>query len=159
MISRVMYTFILFIHSWLRWILLGFLVLTFARSLIGWIRKDKYTELDDKLRLSTVSLYDLQVLLGVYMYTFLSPTVRSAIKSMSEAMKDSQLRFFLLEHAFGMITALVVLHVGNIFVKKKTIGTQQHKYMFITLLIVILITLASIPWPGLPYGRVWFRGF
>lgn len=154
-----MYSVILFLHSWGRWLLLGLMLVVLFRSYTGWMGKKDYTESDGKLRLLTVIFYDLQIVIGVYLYTFLSPTVRAAFQSMGEAMKDSQLRFFVIEHTFGMLLAVAALHVGNVFAKKAQPGAAQHKVVAIMLTVVVLITLASIPWPGLPYGRVLFRGF
>lgn len=155
----MMYNFVLFIHSWLRWVLLAILIVTLIRSSIGWLKKSQYSEQDSKLRLWTVILYDLQILVGVYLYTFLSPTVHTALKSMSETMKDAQLRFFAVEHTTGMLVAVLALHVGSVLSKKAKSGAEQHKCIAITLIIVVLITLISTPWPGLPYGRVLLRGF
>lgn len=154
-----MYPIVLFIHSWLRWLLLGALIVTLIRSFSGWLKKEPYTASDGKLRLITVILYDLQILIGIYLYAFLSPTVRSALQSMAETMKDSQLRFFVVEHTTGMLVAVLALHIGTVMTKKAEAGLRQHKCMALTLLIVLFITLVSIPWPGLPYGRVLWRGF
>lgn len=154
-----MYSLTLLIHSWLRWVLVALLAALVYKSLRGWKRNTEYTRSDNTLRLVTVLGFDLQVLVGLYLYFFLSPVVKAAFEPGSHFMKDAQLRFYAMEHIFLMSVALIILHTGNFLAKKAQTSQLKHKRIAITIILVFLSVLASIPWPFLPYGRVLFRGF
>lgn len=154
-----MYSLTLLIHSWLRWVLVALLAALVYKSFCGWRRSSEYTRGDNTLRLITVLGFDLQVLIGFYLYFFLSPVVKAAFEPGSHFMKDSQLRFYAMEHIFLMCIALIILHIGNFMAKKAPTSRLKHKRIAITVILVFLSVLASIPWPFLPYGRVLFRGF
>ncbi|MCA9404038.1 MAG: hypothetical protein KC897_09670, partial [Candidatus Omnitrophica bacterium] len=108
--------------------------------------------------LITMIVYDLQVMLGLYLY-FISPNVKAAFEAgMKMTMSDTQLRYVAVEHIFAMVLGVILLHVGNVLVKKAPDAKAAFKRMAITVLVVFLLVMVSIPWPFLPYGRVLFRG-
>lgn len=154
-----MYSLTLWTHSWLRWVIVILLFVLAVRSCRGWLTKRAYTRTDNILRLVTVLVFDLQVMIGLYLYFFLSPVVKAAFEPDSHFMKDSQLRFYAMEHIFLMSIAVIILHTGNFLAKKAEDPQKKFKLMAITIILVFLSVLASIPWPFLPYGRVLFRGF
>lgn len=154
-----MYRLILWTHSWLRWVLVILLLVLAVKAWRGWKKNLPYTNCTDKLRLATVLAFDLQVLVGLYLYFFLSPVVKAAFEPGSHFMKDSQLRFYAVEHIFMMSVALIIIHAGNFLAKKAETPALKFKRLAITVTLVFVSVLASIPWPFLPYGRVLFRGF
>ena len=133
------------------------MITLFIKSVRGWRNPLAYGRSDNVLRLVTVSVFDVQVIVGVYLYFFLSPVIKVAFDPQAHFMQDAQLRFYALEHIFVMVLALLILHGGNIFIKKADTPRKKFKRTAITLLTVLIIVLMSIPWPGLPYGRVLFR--
>ena len=154
-----MYSPTLFIHSWLRWALLIAMVILFIRSYQGWKGTLSVTPQYNKLRLITVILFDIQALVGYVLY-FLSPIVQMVFEDPSIPwIKDTQTRFYVMEHITSMTIAVIVLHVGNVIFKKKEEDALKFKTMTITLTIVAIIVLTSIPWPMLEHGRVLFRGW
>ena len=137
-----MYPLTLLVHSWLRWIvvLLGLIAIaragTAARSGIR----------DGAAVLFTIAI-DIQFLLGLLLYLALSPMTRSAMQNMGAAMQASAIRFWVVEHPFAMILALVFAHLGK--------SRPRRSAVFFT--IAVLLLLAGMPWPGLPYARPLFR--
>lgn len=152
-----MYSFGLFVHSWGRWLVLICMVILLVKSYRGWLTGEERDKKFDSTRLITMIVFDLQVTLGIYLYC-ISPLVKTALKSGADMMSDAQLRFVAVEHMTAMIVALIIFHVGNVMVKKASDSKVAFKRMAITITIVFLIVIASIPWPFLPYGRVLFRG-
>ncbi len=152
-----MYNLTLFVHSWLRWVIVILLIILAVKSWRGWRSNSTYTKSDNILRLVTVLVFDLQALVGIYLYFFLSPVVKAAFEPNSHFMKDSQLRFYAVEHIFLMTIALIILHVGNFLSKKALLPQQKFKRMAITIALILISVLISIPWPGLPYGRPLLR--
>jgi hypothetical protein len=151
-----MYAFVLVLHSWLRWLVLGVGIAHGVRSFIDWRQGAEWSVGRDKLRVSAVGLMDLQVLLGLLLYFALSPISQSALSNMGAAMKDPALRFYGVEHIATMLLATVVMHVGQVRARRKD-TPARHKTLFITQAVWLVLVLASIPWPGLDIGRPLFR--
>lgn len=145
-----MYQGLVHAHSGLRWILLLFLVLTIVFALTKWMAKKPFWEDHKKLALFTFISAHTQLLLGLILY-FISPKVVFS----GAAMKDSISRFFLAEHSLGMIIAIVLISLGYIKAKKQ--GPEKSaKTVFWYYTIALVVILASIPWPSMPYGAKWF---
>ena len=145
-----MLTFVLGLHSITRWAVVIFLLLAVGLALRGWLGKGAWTDTHKRINLGLVISYDLQYLIGMYLYVFLSYIPWSAFQDMGKAMKDRQLRFFVLEHPFMMTVALILIHVGQVKSKKAEEDGRRHKLAAIFFLIAALCVLASIPWPFFP---------
>src|SRR3954469_1834338 len=102
---------ILVFHSLLRWIVIVMGGVVLGRTLVR--RQREWTDLDTKALRAFVGVFDVQVLLGLLMYFGTSALGVRMLPHANMAMKNSVLRFFALEHIVGMLTAVVVLHVGT----------------------------------------------
>ncbi|MEO6213461.1 MAG: hypothetical protein ABIP65_07515 [Vicinamibacterales bacterium] len=149
-----MYTAVLMIHSWLRWAVLVAGLLAVARAATAGGRP--WTPADDRsTRWFTIAL-DVQVLLGLLLYFVLSPFTREAMGDFGAAMKTSGLRFWAVEHTFGMIIGAALAHVGAVRIRKAPMP-RKHRLAVIFFGLALLVILASIPWPGTAAGRPLFR--
>lgn len=149
-----MYLAVLTIHSWLRWAVLIAGLLAIVRAATAGGRP--WTPADDRsVRWFTIVL-DVQVLLGLLLYVALSPFTTAAFSDIGAAMKDSGRRFWLVEHAFGMIIAVALAHIGAVKIRKAS-SLRKHRLAVIFFTLSLLAVAASIPWPGLPAGRPLFR--
>ena len=92
------------------------------------------------------------------MYFALSPITRAALQDFGAAMRSSGLRFWAVEHTFGMIVAVALVHAGRSRTKKLTESAARHKTAAICFVLALLAILISIPWPGMPNGRSLWRG-
>ncbi len=151
-----MYSVVLLLHSWLRWVVLALAVMVLARTAAG--RGGKaWTPADDRgLRLFVIAL-DVQVLLGLILYVGVSPITAIAFQNLGAAMRDASLRFFVVEHAVGMIVAVALAHIGNVKVRKATTAGAKHRLALTFVALSLVAIVLSIPWPGMPGGRVLFR--
>ena len=141
-----MYSLVLIVHSWLRWAVI-------AAGLAAAVRGGSGNQAAAKWY---TSLLDTQMLLGLLLYFVLSPFTTSALHDFGGAMKSPQLRFFAVEHVFGMVIAIALAHVGRSRVRKAPLERRGRiALIFFGLSLVAL--LASIPWPGMPAGRPLFR--
>jgi len=148
-----MYSFVLTLHNILRWLVLILGIVAIVRAYIGWFGNRAWSDLDDNLgRGFTISL-DLQFLLGLLLYIFLSPITTNAFANMSAAMSDSGTRFFLVEHGLMMLVAIIVAHIGRSRARKQIDDTKKYRQTAIFYTIALLIILAAIPWfrPLLPF--------
>jgi hypothetical protein len=148
-----MYPLILTLHSILRWIVLFLAVVAFVRALIGWLGKQEWTALDNRLGMLLSASMDLQVLLGIILYIFLSPITTSAFRDFGTAMGNASQRFWTLEHVLLMIVALILIHVGRATSKRAEGARSKHKRAAIFFGLALLAILIAIPWPFLSYGR------
>ena len=92
---------------------------------------------------------DLNVVLGLILYLFLSPITQAAFANFGVAMSDANLRYFAVEHILGMIVALVLAHVGRAVSKRATDTIKKHRAAAIWYTLSFLISLAMIPWDRL----------
>ena len=147
-----MYAVLLAVHSLLRWVVLLVGLLAVGRGIAGW-KGRAWTLSDNRAGLLFVTLLDLQLLIGLVLYLFLSPTVRVSLVNVGAAMRDPMLRFFLVEHAFGMLAAVSLAHIGRVRIRKALTDSRRHRSAAIFFGVALLLILLSIPWPGMPAGR------
>ena len=141
-----MYMFVLFAHNIFRWVVLIAGIVTVVMSFVGWFSKSDWTRTNEKMGMAYVSLIDMNVLLGLLLYIFLSPITKAVFANFGAAMGDNTLRFFAVEHIFGMIVALAAAHVGRVLTKKATEPLKKHRTVAIWYTLSLLIILAMIPW-------------
>jgi hypothetical protein len=151
-----MYSAMLLIHSWLRWAVLVAGVIAAARGLAGWSGRNRWSPADDRAGLVFVLLLDVQLVLGLLLYFALSPITRAALQDFGAAMGNSLVRFWAVEHLFGMVVGLVLAHLGRVRVRKAP-EVRRHRKAAIFFGLALVAILASIPWPGMPNARPLFR--
>ena len=150
------YTFTLFVHSYLRWVVLGlgvgvaFRAWSALRSGRDWDRRD------ERWQVAFVGSVDLQLTLGLVLYVFLSPFSQAFLADIAHSIKEPTLRFFGLEHAFVMLPAVVLAHVVRVRSKRLS-GAARQRSVWILTTIVVLLMLVGQPWPFLRYGRPLLR--
>ncbi len=151
-----MYNGTLFIHSWLRWVVLVLAIVVIVRSFMGWFGSKSYTASDNRLAVFFIASMHLQLVLGLILYFIYSPVGLSAFDAgMGAVMKNSALRFWAVEHLVTMILAVVLAQVGRTRAKKAVAALKKHRNMAIFTTISILLVLSRIPWDQA--GRM-FRG-
>ena len=153
-----MYTAMLTVHSYLRWLVLLAALIAIARALTGIAQRRPWTPVDDKAsRWFGISL-DVQMLIGLILYFLLSPFTMSAWSDIGAAMRDGTVRFIAIEHQFGMLIAVALAHIGRARIRKRHDTAKRHRMALIFFGLALVIMLISIPWPGRPGGRELFRG-
>ena len=155
----MMYALILGIHSLLRWVVLVSGLWVFARGVMGARSRKPWTPGDDRAGRVFVSTLDLQLLLGLVLYVWLSPLTSVAMQDFGGAMGNPVLRFWAVEHITGMMVALVLAHIGRVRVRKATDTVKRHKLAAVFAGLALLAILATIPWPGTAAARPFLRGF
>lgn len=141
-----MYSVVLFLHSWVRWLVVIAAVAAVGRAFYGWLGKKGWTRLDNQMGLLFSTSLDVQMLLGLILYFFLSPITTAAFKNFGAAMSNPVMRFFTVEHIFYMIIAVVLGHVGRTLAKKATETMARHRVSAILYGLAVVIILLAIPW-------------
>ena len=154
-----MYSLLLLLHSGLRWVVLLTGLYALVRAIAGARGGRPWTPSDATPGLFFIISCDLQFLIGLALCLVFSPTVQAAFVNIGAAMRNPEYRFFVADHAAGMIVAIALAHVGRVRSKKAKTDEARFKGAAIFYGLALLIILALIPWPGMPARRPLFRGF
>src|SRR3954467_12972571 len=150
-----MYTTVLMIHSWIRWVaLIAGVGATFA-AVRGQVQGER--SLADRWGLVAMMTLDIQMLLGLLLYLVVSPNMQEIRAHFGESMKVAQLRFWAVEHLSAMLAAVVLVHVGRVLARKAATPSAKRTRLIICFGLATLLMLLGTPWPGMPAGRPLFR--
>lgn len=141
-----MYTGLLHTHNLFRWLVLIVLILAVAFAFIGWFNKREWSKKDNTTGLLLTIFMDIQFLVGIVLYAFVSPLTKAAFNDFGTAMKNADLRFYAVEHILMMVIALVLIHIGRAKTKKAIAPWKKHRAAAIFYGISLLLILAAIPW-------------
>ena len=148
-----MYSFILLLHSWLRWIAIAAGIGATAAA----TGSPPAGGGSDRPGLVFMISLDVQMLLGLLLYVFLSPTTTAIFKDFGAAMKDPVARFWAVEHVTMMLAAVVLAHVGRVLGRKASTPGAKRTRLMISFGLSTLLMIAGTPWPGMRAGRPLFR--
>src|ERR1700748_1332364 len=111
-----MYTTVLALHSWIRWLALIAAVGTTLAALRGKVAGTN--SLADRWGMIAMMVLDTQMLLGLLLYFVLSPNTKAIMENFGAAMKDPVARFWAVEHTVTMFAAIALAHVGRVLARK-----------------------------------------
>lgn len=146
------YAMVLTIHSLVRWVVVIAGIAAVIMAYAGWFGNRRWTSSTVRLNMLFTTFLDLNVLLGFFLYFILSPLTRGALQNMGDAMKDSNVRFFTVEHLLIMLVAVVVAHIGSSRAKKAADDKGKFKQAAIFFTIAMILIFLGIPWPFLSTG-------
>ena len=150
-----MYTTVLTIHSWVRWLaLIAAVGATFA-AVRG--KAQGTDSLADRWGLFAMMAVDIQMLLGLILYLVVSPNMQEIRAHFGEAMQNAQLRFWAVEHVSAMFAALVLVHVGRVLARKARTPVAKRTRLLLCFGLATVLMILGTPWPGMPAGRPLFR--
>ncbi len=167
-----MYALLLAIHSWVRWLVIVaglYAVLDAALRARASVPEatvrvpvsaqpsvDRPVSTSPRLSgLLFTTVIDVQFLLGILLYGFLSPITTAAMTHLGSAMGNEVARFWAVEHPIGMIAAVVLAHLGRVRARRAAPSVRRPGLLFY--LLALVIVLVAIPWPSRPYGRPLLR--
>lgn len=145
------YSILVHIHSGFRWLVLVFILVSVFQAVRN-LNGSHQHNIKEKIYPKFSMIFShIQLLIGLVLY-FISPKVVFS----SSSMKDSLLRFFLVEHILLMIIALILITIGYIKHKKAADFAKKQKTLLIYYAVALLIILLAIPWPFRELGAGWF---
>ena len=134
-----MYTGLLHIHTFLRYLVLIGLLVVIIKAIIGLSSKQPYTNLDNKLSLFLFIFTHTQLLVGLILY-FVSPFAKFG----SDTMSDKTTRYWTVEHIVGMLAAVVLITLARSTTKRMTDDASKHKRMFIFNFVALVVIITMI---------------
>jgi len=120
-----------YIHSYLRWLVIAALLYALYRSVRGWLAEKPWTKADRLAGLVYTISLDLQLTIGLVLY---------ALTGFAAGMR------FLGEHIIPMAAAVVLGHLGTSLPKRVEDETRKHKRAVLWFALSALLVLAAIPW-------------
>ncbi len=143
-----MYTGLLYLHSFLRWVILLLALIAIYKSYTGMVSGKPFTAGDKKTGLFLMIAAHTTLLIGLYQW-IVGPWGLKNIENMGfgAVMKDPVARFYGVEHLTGMIIAIILITIGRGVSKKNIPDRSKHKKTFWFFLVALIIILASVPWP------------
>lgn len=151
-----MYTVVLVLHSWVRWIAL---VAGFGATLAA-MREASPTpggSRAERWGLFLMMALDIQMLLGLFLYFGLSPFTAEARTNFGGAVRDPQLRFWALDHLATMFLAVILVHAARVLARTAKTPQSRRARLLVCFGLATFAMLFGMPWPGLPNGRPLFR--
>jgi hypothetical protein len=152
-----MYLSALWLHSLLRWAVLLTGLVAWFRAVGGKTANRPWTSKDDLWGLMLTISVDLQLVVGLILYVALSPITKIGLRNFAAAMQIPPVRFFTVEHAFGMLVAIALVHVARVKIRKSAEAARKHRLAMVLYGIALVIFIILIPWPGLPVARPLLR--
>ncbi|MGK7392576.1 MAG: cytochrome B [Candidatus Cyclobacteriaceae bacterium M2_1C_046] len=141
--------FLLHFHSGWRWVVLITLIYAVINAFTN--KSNNWEKAGKKPSLFALIAVHLQFVLGLVLY-FLSPKVVFS----GAAMKDAILRFYLVEHSFLMLIAVILITIGYSKAKRQEDDYKSFRSIRIFYLIGLFLILLGIPWPWQDMGASWF---
>jgi hypothetical protein len=145
------YPILIHIHSGLRWLALVLLILAIVDAAVKMRRRYNVGKNRPAFHLPAMIVIHIQLVIGLVLY-LISPKVIFDAASM----KDTVLRFYLVEHIALMLAAVILITVGYVKAKKKSDPVKKNRTIFIYYTIGLILILVSIPWPFRGLGAGWF---
>ncbi len=147
-----MYPVVLAIHNIVRWVVLILGIIVVVRGLLGWFGKREWSTLDRKLGVYFTSAIDVQLLVGLLLYFFLSDKTKAVFQDFGAVMSNDGLRFFAIEHAVIMLLAVVFAHLGGVYSKRASASKDKFRMAAIWYGLALIAVLLGMPWmnPLLP---------
>jgi hypothetical protein len=152
-----MYPAILLVHSWLRWVVLLLGVFAIVRAIAGATGRRPWQATDERAGKFFVIALDVQMLLGLVLYFLLSPITRAALSDFGGALQNPGMRFWAVEHVFGMVVGIALAHRGQSRVRQVPDPVRKHRVAAVFFALALIAILASVPWPGTPNARPLLR--
>jgi len=134
------------LHSGWAYITLIILVFAVVNAIIGLTSKKEFKDKDLRISLFTLIVAHLQLIIGFIAY-FLSAQFAYVLDNgMGAAMKDPEIRLFIIEHPLMMILAIVLITMGFSKHKKQTTDNGKFKTIALYYGIALIFVLSRIPW-------------
>jgi hypothetical protein len=147
-----MYVLTVFVHSVMRWVVVVLGILAVLRAMTGRSGQQPWTWLDVFSGLAFIVALDLQLVIGVVLFLY-SPITILGRHELDLAVRSSALRFYTFEHPIVMAAAIVLAHIAAIRIRRHSESAVRRRNAMVFFGLALLLVLAGIPWPFLPYGR------
>lgn len=157
--QHTMYSTLLVLHTFARWLVLVFLVYSIYRAFVGYFGDRTFSKVDNAFRHWTATVAHIQLMIGIILYTQ-SPIIKAFWSNTDTASVNLDLSFYGILHIALMLSAIVVLTIGSALAKRKPTDRAKFKTMLVWFSLALIVIFIAIPWPFSPLSsRPYFRTF
>ncbi|HYF66588.1 MAG TPA: cytochrome B [Ohtaekwangia sp.] len=130
-------------HSLLRYFILIALLAVIIKAIIGLASDKPFGKWDNKISLYLLIFTHLQFVVGLVLY-FMNLAQDRLVQFGSGTMSNSGIRYWTVEHIFGMFIAVGVITAARSSSKKLTNDAAKHKRLLILNVIALIIIIVTI---------------
>ena len=130
--------------SWAMTVLI-LLVISIIYSIMGITSNREFGVIDRKFALYSFIAVEVQILFGIIVY-FQSNIVKGGLDNFGGAMRDSNVRLFIMEHPLMMIIGGILISIGFLKLRKLEDSNKKFKTIIIFYSIGLVLLLSRIPW-------------
>ena len=134
------------LHSGWAYITLLVLIFAVVNVLIGLTSKKEFKDKDLRISLFTLIVTHLQLIIGFIAFFVSAQFTYVLDNGMGAAMKEPEIRLFVLEHPLMMILAIAAITVGFSKHKRQTTDNSKFKTIAVYYGIALIFVLSRIPW-------------
>ena len=142
----MLYQMIKSLHSIIRWVVVLGGLYAIITSLQGLFSRSTWGHNNKRAGLIFTNALNVQFVLGIILYV-VSPYINGLLKAgMGNVMSNQQSRFFMIEHGFSMILALVAAQLGYSLAKRAKTDRAKFVRSCIGYGLAALLIAYAIPW-------------
>jgi cell division protein FtsW (lipid II flippase) len=141
-----MYAIVLSLHNVLRWAVLLTGAYSVLRAGAGLIARGSWLPADDAARRIFPIALDIQFLVGLLLWAFLSPITTSALHSPEHVMSNPVVRFYLVEHGLAAFLGLAFAHIGSARARRLKHVRSRFTSMLVFHGLALVLIAARLPW-------------
>lgn len=142
-----MYSFVLFLHNLLRWLVIFLGAYSVLRALTGLFAKGTWLKADDAARKLFPIALDIQFVLGAALWAFLSPLTEKIVHAHAfSSLHDPVLRFYAIDHGAAGLLALLLAHFGSVRARRLKASKARFQTILLFHGLALLLVLARTPW-------------
>lgn len=143
-----MYDVVIGFHYLISSVFLIIAVVLITWAVRGWVRSLEFTPAFSKLSYYFNLLLYIQLFTGVFLYFFLKNEVEISGISLEQAINQSNIKFWVIEHVSLMLFALLISQIGRLFIKQISSGRSKYRaasfYYGISFIAVIVSAMMAI---------------
>ncbi|MBX3019161.1 MAG: hypothetical protein KF767_14845 [Bdellovibrionaceae bacterium] len=152
-----MYEPLLFIHSWVRWVVLFAGLYLVVRYSLAARANRPWNGGDQHLLWAFDQSFGYQFLFGLTLWAGMSPWTKAFFQDPVGSLENPFVFFWSLRHPLTMFVAIGVFHMMKAKARRLE-GAARFKKLAVTIALTLVIVLSAIPWPWMDVGRAWIRG-
>ena len=147
-----MYSTLLILHSWFRWLVLASLGYALFRAYRGYSSGGLFTKTDNSIRHRTATIAHIQLVIGFTLY-LKSPVVNAFFVNAGDGVQHLSTAFFGVIHSVLMLISIVVVTIGSALAKRRTADREKFRTMLVWFSVALLLIFIAIPWPFSPLAH------
>lgn len=143
-----MYGFFLGLHNVTRWLVLFAAVYALYVAYSGWLGKKAYGKETRRAGMIYANVTGVQLILGLLTMFWPGSLIMSVLGNagFGAAMKNADVRYFLVEHPVIMLVAIGLIHMGTGIARRAPTDEAKYKRLVIFFTIATLLIIVGIPW-------------